>query len=291
MLEIFKTPIIIAAVIAGSITALGIIVQWFIASAKSSLDTKTMFEKNLKEKLENIYSPLIMKISMRSNRRNLVEDDVMTLINRYGYLLSSELSSSLKELCILEGENPEEDIEDSKEYQNLRVKVEELASREFAELQNSYNNSFNIYKVNSLKPWYEKIILLIEKSSLLFTGVFWFICIMFLFLLKIQPINLFQSEMGNRLISLVILIITITSVLFLSRVITKIYNIMEKFISKKRKLFMPIEYVPKTGIYRCKTCGELRDFYKYERFPYCNSKKIKHIIKSSIFDYIWSINN
>jgi len=63
MQEFLKTPAIISAIITGSIMAFGYLTQSLISLTKNNFETKTNFEKNLKEKLEKIYSPLILQIS------------------------------------------------------------------------------------------------------------------------------------------------------------------------------------------------------------------------------------
>lgn len=287
LLELFKTPVIFAAIITGSIAALNLIIQWFIASTKNKFDTKNMFEKNLKEKLENIYSPLIMQISLSSNKTNLIEGDIKALINKYGYLLTSDLLSSIKDLCKLE-ESLNDDIKNSVEYQNIRVKIEILANREFKELQNLFNNNFNTYKLNLLKPWYKKIALILIKIFALFTSIFWLILILFIFLSKIQPIEISQNPIGNRIVSYLLLIVLLTTILGFTKIMDKSIAKIIELEKTRKKRFKPYDYVPQTGKYRCIICNEVKDFYKDEQFPRCNSSLFKNNVKSIVFDYIWS---
>jgi len=290
MLELFNTPIIISAIISGSIGALGIIIQWLNASTKSKSEMKSNFENTLKEKLEYIYTPLIMQNSIKNIEDNFVDDDILTLINKYGYLLSSELLAFLQELYSMETKGDSENY--IEEYKNLRNKISKQANKEFKKLQNLYNSSFNTYIGNFTKPWYKQLLSSIIRSSLLITGIFWLVFICFYLLSKAKPIDgLTDNPTINFIESIIAYLIVITTLIAGLVIFLKIGFLVSNYLDKNKKAFASDEFVPLTGIYKCKACNtETVKYYKNGYFTSCSSNKVLHKIKASFLVNIWTLS-
>lgn len=282
-LEFMKTPVIFAAIITGSLTAFGLIKDWFFASSKSRFESKTIFEKSLQERIESIYTPLIMRLNTSCKKAYLIDDEVKQLIHKYGYLLSNQVLFDLIELIRIEEQEETREIE-FKEYQHLRSKIIKEANKEFTELQNLHNKNFSMLKRNLMSPAYIKVVVFLEKISMLFAGVFWFMLIIFL---NIEPIEITQNQWFNMLFPVLLLILALMSGFALIILFIKAFDLIQVDLKRLRKLFSSGEYAPETGNYKCKVCNEIRFFYKNEVFPPCKSKRS---FKNSLYINEWSFD-
>ncbi len=69
------SPVILSAIISASIAIITLIISTSVTIRKNVHEERSYFEKNLKEKLENIYSILNLEIKLRKSNENLIKKD------------------------------------------------------------------------------------------------------------------------------------------------------------------------------------------------------------------------
>lgn len=295
MQGLLNTPAIAAAMITGIIAIVATIIQSILTLTKYSFDTKTNFEKTLKEKLENVYSPLIILISDTKENSILLTDPVMKLINQYGYLLSTELINDIRELHKIEIDDwtSKEFKRTFAEFKNLKNRVIDRINNEFDELQSLYNKNFIEYQKRFSMPWYFKFIAVLKRICLITTLIFWTIFWGTQIISSIEPVpKLLNNNIANTIATFLLLIIIVTSLTLAFYLVIFILGKIDKRIGKLRRLYPPHETVTQTGIYQCRICGEIKTFYKNGVFPFCTEEfKWSRLLKVIWYQRIWALKS
>ncbi len=74
------SPVILSAIISAAIATLTLIISTLITLRKNNHEERSYFEKNLKEKLENIYLPLHLDITRGLSIEPLIKEATQDLI-------------------------------------------------------------------------------------------------------------------------------------------------------------------------------------------------------------------
>lgn len=289
MNQSINTTAIITASITGIIALVGIIIQIITFNIKHKYDTKNNFEQVLKEKLEKIYSPLVIYITDQESEF-LAQYEIKTLISKFGHLLSKELLDDIREVFRLQKTEgiKKERIYSSSEYSNLKIKIIDRINKDFYELQDTYNINYTNNKKSLYTPSYEKIIQIIIKGCTFVTISFYVVWILLSILVRIAPgESIFNNIYADIIATVFMLIVILTSMIGIPALFIYLSEKWTQISRKIRKHYATNEYVPETNMYVCRICNNRVKLTKYSKFPMCNHHNIIQFIKYVFMFYTW----
>ncbi|MGV7116038.1 hypothetical protein [Paenibacillus kyungheensis] len=280
------SPVILSAVISAAIAIITLIISTSITLRKNIHEERSYFEKILKEKLENIYSPLILDISSRKVDEPLIKEPNQELVHKYSYLLSPELLDEIKNLIYIE-QNQEEYL-DTEEYMALRSNVIEGFEKEFAMLQYLYDSHFESYRqkytaTNFIKV--KNIIFAISISITIITYIFVLVMIAYEYFNN-KP-QLISNPILNTIAALFVVIAVFTTFVSLGIVWANILQWFENKVGKFRQTYKFDDKVPATGDYFCNACRKTKRKVQYTTFWYCEEHSLKEKWKSIFIVGLW----
>ncbi|MCX7923916.1 MAG: hypothetical protein N3B21_18175 [Clostridia bacterium] len=267
--NLLNVPAIVAALITGLVALLTFIIKY-------RYDTKVNFEKILKDKLELIYSPLIIEFSKVGGAGPLVSDKAIECIRKYGHLLSKELLDDLRELYKIEqGESFLDDCKLEIEHNNLKNKLIEKINLDFYKLQDSYNQYYSQYEKRFNTPPYKKALTALMVACVAITICFYLILIIkgvkdyLLSIIKAQNNVITNDPWMNFFYIVLALVIILTSLFLFGYIggycVAKILN----HVSRYKKYYDSYEFVKDSGVYRCRICGKSITLTKYSKLKSC----------------------
>jgi hypothetical protein len=285
--QLFSAPVIAAAIISGSIAIIGLVIQIITSYVRYQKEEKDIFETILKEKLEKIYTPLFLNAKFDQKNEIDISENVKNTVEQYGYLLSFDLLDDFQRAF----KTPLNE-RSSEEYKNLLKKISSKISIEFQGLQDAFDKKFNLHKKTFLASWYTKFLRSLKSFCIVASLIFFA-------LLGVESVastfkpqkTLFNSPVLTFFFSLWVLVSAFTLIigvnwygqLFLGKII--------EFLGKIKKYYKSIDYVPNTGEYMCRACGNVKKFTRDKKFGICennhtNAQKIKEFFKV----YMWTSN-
>lgn len=280
-----STPAIYAALITGTVGIIGVILQTILTINKGKIEGKNNFENRTKEKLERVYTPLIVIFNQTKSNEMLVNEEALKIINNYGYLLSISLFQDINDLLkfertgFLNKSNPE--------YYFLKQKIIQTINKEYSILQNLHNKHFTEYIYKYGLSISRKVFNLCIKITLISILVNISIIASILIINWISKLlddsnaSFFENPILNFIFGLYIALSIITVVLLLYYLVfLKLPSKIMKKIDKKRGIFDIGEYSPVSGKFICRICDTEREFKVYEKFERCTSKE--HTVKLEI---------
>ncbi len=280
------SPVILSAIISAAIATLTLIISTSITLRKNNHEERSYFEKNLKEKLENIYLPLHLDITRGLSIEPLIKEATEDLIYKYGYLLDPTLLNELRELIHFEKNEP--DFLAKIEYLALRCNVIDDFKKEFASLQTLYNSHFESYRQKyTMAP----IIKLKNRVMRIFIAITFIVygvagsVAIYYFMNNISKTP--ANPILNAIVGFMIMITMITTGLGIGTGITKYMEWLEKRIGKKRNAYKFSDRVPSTGEYQCRACKKTIIKVEYTTFGYCNDHTRKQVWKSIFNLGLW----
>ncbi|MGG6312408.1 hypothetical protein [Paenibacillus macerans] len=284
------SPTIISSIISGVIALAALIVSTLVTTNKNRNEERNYFEKNLREKLENIYLPLKVTFYSKSIESALSNNEVANIVNKYGYLLNPETLNEITDLIIFEQKR--NNFFEDEEYQVLRGNVINRFNKEFTELQEVYNNHFENYKKKYVEKMYEKILKVLGKFFVGITIIF-YSCIISIFLYYYlnKDTTIINNPILNVLFIVVVFISVSTTVSGIGLIPAKFLEPILKKIGKTRGYFTTEDKVPQSGFYICRACNNIRKKTKYMKFGYCEGHNKREIFKSIILTNLWKSSN
>ncbi|GAA0368502.1 hypothetical protein [Bacillus horti] len=289
-MELIGTPIILSAVIGGSIAVVTLLTNLYLSLSKHKYHEITSYQNLVIDKLEKIYSPLLNKIKINIKKQVLIDDSIQILVEKYGYLLSDELFEDISSLRRIEDlDKLQKPFNTSKiERDNLRRKIYDSLKREFKELKGYHEKSFNRYtkKLNKtlLVSTLDKIVLI----CYLITISFYLFLIARLIIADITPeLVFFENSIINTFFVIFMIIIIITTLSGIGAIIGNLVDFITKIRGKKKKMFTVYDYVPESGEYICRICGSTQMKYQYSRFDNCEKHSFTKNLKILYLYFNW----
>ncbi|WP_334071361.1 MULTISPECIES: hypothetical protein [Paenibacillus] len=284
------SPTIISSIISGAIAIAALIVTTMVTTNKNKNEERIYFERNLREKLENIYLPLKVTFYSKSNNSTLTNGEVADIVNKYGYLLNPDTLNEITDLILFEQRS--NIFFESEEYQALRESVKNRFNKEFTELQELYNNHFESYKKKYTEKIYEKILKVIGKSFIIIT-IFFYMCIIMscLYYYFNKDSAIIKNPILNVLFLFTVFISLPTTFIGIGMIPAKYLEPILKKIGKSKGYFTIEDKVPQSGLYICRACNKTRRKTKYLRFGYCEEHSKWEIIKSILLVNLWKFSD
>jgi len=227
---------------------------------------------------------------MSDKEERLVNSEIIKLIKKYGYLLSSELYLDFIRLSKIQEEvNAVSNLEE--EYASLRERVINAFEKEFNELQSIYSDNFETHKIRFKIKWYIVTLRIIRNTCIIITLSYYVILALNYYYKWTKSIPMSgQSELEKVIYSIYALIMVITTLLGFIYVCILIFKKMYSFFRKIKKYYMANERVPMTALYKCRICGEIKKLNEHRNFPYCtNQNSIKNFFKSFYIFSEWKL--
>lgn len=277
-----NTTLLIQISVSGLIAILGILSTTIFSYKKYSFDEKRVFEGIMKDKFEKVYTPLKSIILKEEN-------DFSSILFNYRHLISSELLELLDEYYILDKKYQSINEIEKKEFEFLKKRIYELVDKEFKKLHGIYNSHyFEGYKHKYNNQWYKKMYNLTKPIFLVFIVVF----IVSFWAYKIIPNPpIFENGYYDFILVIVTVIIEIIILVGSLKTFIDVISFFDNISIRYKNKYSLNDYVLKTGIYKCRTCGKEQNFYKHEKLPNCekcvNSRNIFKIFRYRIMLYEW----
>lgn len=289
-----NAPTIIAAVISGIIGLIIVLIQNVIPNIKYKFEVRSNFNDLLKDKLEKVYSPLIIMLLKTNQCPKFISEDVENIISNYAHLLSKDLLKDLLDIYKIE-QSLDSELQNNlliQEHKNIKVKILEKVNNEFNELQNTFNKDFRDKKERLFIPWYKKIFRTITFICIFITVIFYIILITISFLSSLKPFpNITKNPLLNTLTIIITLIIIATSMILMLYVPQVFFDKLNEIRRKQKRYYTSYEYVLDTGYYKCRVCNQNRIYViKGSRLPKCKEHNFKQKLKSIGFIYNWGFD-
>ncbi|WP_322908104.1 hypothetical protein [Paenibacillus campi] len=280
------SPAILSAIISAAIAIITLIISTSITLRKNNHEERSYFEKNLKEKLEHIYLPLNLEISLRKSDERLIQQANQELIYKYGYLLNPKLLYDLREL--IHFETNEADFLVKEEYLALREHVMNEFKKEFTLLQSLYNSHFESYRQKYTMTHRLKLKNGILKVCIAITILFYSMVVIKIIYDSINnDPKVFENPILTFIITFILIIPLFTTALGIGAVGIKCTEWFEIRAGKKRNAYKYNDKVPLTGEYQCTACGKKHIKIQYTTFGYCNDHTWTQVWKS-VFNFgLW----
>ncbi|CAH1200548.1 hypothetical protein PAECIP111893_01436 [Paenibacillus plantiphilus] len=285
---LLETPVIISAVIGGVIALIALISNLLMSLSKHKYDKRNNYEKAVIDRLEKVYTPLIRKTRMNSNKRYLIDEDIQLLLEKQGYLLSDELFNDLSSLHIVEQQGRLQSDRLLIEEKNLKKKVLLKLNKEFNQLRDYNSKNFIRHTKKMNMSMYEKIIRRIGIFCIIITSSFYIFLAGFYIVSKINEGKKIVDNIYLNSIFLIYMVIVLgTSVIILVIITLNIIEFLMNRSGRKKGFFAADDYVPKTGNYYCRICNEKRYKYQNSEFDYCTEHSLPQILKSPLILFPW----
>lgn len=292
MNDLINTSAISPTIITATVAFLGLIIQSVTFFVKHKYESKSNFEEVLKEKMEKIYSPLLIEFYESPEKGLCLSQRIKELTSKYGYLLSNSLLIDILELEKAEKEYKLEPKDEAfkKEYENLKDKIFLKLRKDFDDLQSIYNKNFRTQKNKFFMTTNKKIGFGVRNFCIILTVLFGCLILLLLFISWLKKIipqshnTSFQIYLGGWLI-ISFITVFISLLIYFANGFDKLTDVIRKF----KRYYIRGEYVERTANYYCRICKKQYKLYKNSKFPFCeNHSFIQKII--AIFKlYPWAL--
>lgn len=292
MLDSIKnTQVLAAALITNLVTILAAIIK-----NTSIIKRKDEIRNRAKEKLDKIYTPLTIKFI--SDKKYLIDEEVVEIIKHNAHHLSKVLFLDIKELYNMENKLKNNFYKNIKvineEHENLKNKISLKLNEEYMELSHFYSGKDIKYIKNDNKKLIVKTLKMLIAFCITVTAPMY---LLIFYILVISPHLIKATEnlkiSSNNyylrsILGIYMYILALTTILLFGLIIMVGTIELSNFINKLTRRSEYGQEVSNSGKYRCLLCGKDYDFYKYGTFTACEHtdkyKKLIYKIKDS-FQY------
>lgn len=282
----------LAAVISGIIGLVIVLIQNVIPNIKYRFEVRNNFNDLLNDKLEKVYSPLVIMLLKINQDSKLISEDVEKIVLKYAHLFSKNLLVDMLEIYKMEqllGSETQSDLY-IQEYKNIKIKVLEKVNSEFKELQDTFNKDFIDKKEKLFIPWYKKIVSATIFICVLITIIFYIILIVIYFLQSLKSTPAISTDpLLNALIAIIVIIVATTSIFLIGFMAQSFLDRISEIKRKQKKYYYSNEYVIDTGYYKCRVCNINRiHLVKGSKVPKCKQHNFRQRLKSIMLIYNWA---
>lgn len=279
--KIFSDSAIIASTITSIVALIGIIVGAINYIYQNSQKNKTDYHKMIKDKLEYFYAPLYLKYSVDPNYMITYDEDMMSKIINYSYLIDINTRKLL--IIIIEIESKIEHIDESDNYKSQIDKLKKYKetlvkylAREYAILSSCYEKVFQDidlkYRKNSNKSTINIIKKIFKMLTIVFISLF-LIILTYKHFLQFGYLLIFQEF----ILPVILFIFSYGTAFYIADFASFIWD----YIRKALHQYIPGESVPVEGEYKCIYCNKKEFFYNDTIFmPCANENKHKILFKN-----------
>ncbi|OMD64067.1 hypothetical protein BSK48_25525 [Paenibacillus odorifer] len=288
-----KNTALLSASIAAGVGLLTLITNLLLTLSRSKYEETNNYHKTVTDKLEKVYNPLIKKTRSKELQRYLIDSETETIIEKYGYLLSSSLFEDfmilleieqyhrssenifdirkevINKLSIVSTLENSRNIDLTNEQINLRQKIIRDLDQEFRELKSYNESSFKKYKNKMSRTLIQDI-----KEKSIITFIFlsvptWLRAAIFFYLEWIQRnYKISGNPYKDGIYFIYIIIVMLTSIFGLSWIILKVLEKINNKLGRITNKYTSLDYVPETGFYFCRITKENLLKEKYTQFGY-----------------------
>ncbi|MFZ5968391.1 MAG: hypothetical protein ACOYVK_14610 [Bacillota bacterium] len=266
------------------------VISFVVFFIKYKFDQRAYYHGILKEKLDMVYSPLMLYFKKLHKEKTIINSEIKEILIHKSHLFSEELLNDMQELLKYEESFIFVEQDDVKliEYKNIRQATVESLEREFVRLRKLYNKEFYSYKNNIEKLLIERIIIGFIKFSIFLTAAtFLFLGVALLGEYFFNESRIIDNLALNTIFVIYTLILILTifwgGIALLFGLASKILEL----VNQRKGRYRVFTRIPKNGIYQCNSCGKKRKLFRYADFPICEEHTLWQHIKTAYSFYNW----